>query len=187
MLTFDGQQEGERVLYEITPHRVVEGFLIGRIVLTATLFFGIILIIGSQTDSMHVSLFGAVFVLAALFLAFWWTKTRSKYSRAYITDRRFVRFEKVTPFALSKRALFWNEVLKAKAFEPNLLLKSYNVGTLIVEPQVQTEENIVIPHVEYAEDLANYIDKLLYLFKNDLTSIASVKPFVPKPRGHRDG
>lgn len=185
-MAFDGQQEDERVLYEIRPHAVVEQFALLRVILTAVIFLAIILVIGSQSSAQAVIyLVGIAVIVVFLTIGLWWNKLYFRDTHAYVTDRRIMRFERVSPFVVAKRALFWNEALKAKAYEPNFLLQSMKVGSLIIEPQVQTEENVVIKNVHYAGDLANYIDKILFTFKNTPGEIDMLRPFVPKPRGER--
>lgn len=187
MTLFDGQQEGERVLYEITTHPLVERFAVVRIIVTSLIITVLTLIIGSQTNIQAV-IYGIGLILALLVLSagLWWTKRVYADTRAFVTDRRIMRFERVSPFIVAKRALFWNEALKAKSFETNLLLKGLKIGTLIIEPQVQTEENVIIRNVHYVEDLANYIDKILFTFKNNPQAIGEIKAFVARPRGQRD-
>lgn len=186
-IAFDGQQEGERILFEIRQHPLVERFALVRVILAAVVFLAIILVIASQSNAQGLIYpAGALVVVALLAAGLWWNKMFFRDTRAFVTDRRIMRFERVSPFVVAKRALFWNEALKAKAYEPNFLLQSMKVGSLIIEPQVQTEENVVIKNVHYAGDLANYIDKILFTFKNSPGEIDSLHPFVPKPRGQRD-
>ena len=35
-------------------------------------------------------------------------------------------------------------------------------------------------------DLGNYIDKILFTYKQMPTGVANIRPFVPKPKGERD-
>lgn len=176
---FDGQQEGERVLFEIHPHKTVKHLAIAKTVLIAALFF----IIGAITGLFLAGLLMAVLVIAG---GIWWHTNVFADTRAYVTDRRIMRFERVSPFLVTKRGLFWNEVMKAKAYQPNLVLQKLNIGTLVIEPQVSTEANVIVEHIHYAEDLANYIDKILYTFKNTPGELATIRPFIPKPKGQRD-
>jgi len=54
----------------------------------------------------------------------------------------------------------------------------------MVEPTaLRTMEDVRITDVYYFEDLANYIDKILFTFKNTPAEVANLKPFVPKPKG----
>ena len=87
---------------------------------------------------------------------------------------------------MTKRALFWSETLKAKAYAPNMIFRMLKVGTIDVEPQLADHEDVRITDVYYFEDLANYIDKILFTFKNKPTDVAAIKPFVPKAKGQRD-
>lgn len=186
-IEFDGQQQGENILYEIRPHTFMETIAFAKSVITALFCLFIILVLGSQSDQQGTVYVGGILAVAILLAGgLWWNKLYFRDTKTYLTDRRVMRFERVSPLMVSKRALFWNEVLKAKAYEPNLLLQSRKIGTLIVEPQVPGGENIIVHHVHYADDMANYIDKILYTFKNAPADISSIRPFVPKPRGHRD-
>ena len=53
----------------------------------------------------------------------WWNNLIAREDRTYLTDRRIIRFEVVTPFFKTKRALFWNEAMKAKGYAQNLIAK----------------------------------------------------------------
>jgi len=188
MDTFDGQQEGERVLYIVTPHAIAKQLAIARIIFLAVFFFAVLWVIGTIVPSFAgmLTIIGLLLSLILLFVGIWWNITVYKKSKTYITDRRIIRFDVVSPFFMTKRALFWNEALKAKAYSPNFLFRSMNIGTIDVEPQVATGEDVRVTDVYYFDDLANYIDKILFTFKNSPADIAAMKPFVPKGKGQRD-
>lgn len=188
MNTFDGQQEGERILYTVTPHAVHKYLAIARLIFLAVFFFIVLWVIGGIVPAMTAILRVAGFVLALILLGagYWWNLSVFKKSRTYITDRRIIRFDVVSPFFVTKRALFWNEALKAKAYASNMFFRSLKIGNIEVEPQLAEHEDVRITDVYYFEDLANYIDKILFTFKNKPAEIAAVKPFVPKAKGQRD-
>lgn len=186
-LLFDGQQGDEQVLYEITPQALTMYVKIITIVLLAVFFYVFLLLISTVAPSFASILRVVGFVLSIVLIigGVWWNKTVYKKSRAYITDRRIMRIEVMTPFITTKRALFWNEALKAKGYSPNLLYRWLNIGTIEIDPIVSGQENVRITDVYYFEDLANYIDKILFTFKNKPTEVTTLKPFVPKPKGQR--
>ena len=103
-IAFDGQQDGERILFEIHPHAMVKQLAIAKIAAIALIFF----IIGIVT-----SLFIAGIAIGVLIFVsgLWWNKLYFRDTRAFITDRRIMRFERVFPFMVAKRALFWNEAV----------------------------------------------------------------------------
>jgi uncharacterized membrane protein YgcG len=188
MSAFDGQQEGERILYTVTPHAIHKYLAVARLVFLALFFFVVLWVIGGIVPAATTILRVAGFVLAVILLVvgYWWNLMVFKKSRTYITDRRIIRFDVVSPFFTTKRALFWNEALKAKAYTSNIFFRSFKIGTIDVEPQLAEHEDVRVTDVYYFEDLANYIDKILFTFKNKPADVSAIKPFVPKAKGQRD-
>jgi hypothetical protein len=188
-IKFYGQQEGEVVLYEIRPHwtRKATGLLLAGII--TLLGFGIthILTLTLAEDPTIFFARGLVVSLIIGGMIYGWFRFTANRARAFITDRRFVRLEVAFPVFINRRSLFWSEVLKVKGYAPNILLKSAKVGTLAVQPMMSESKNedVRVSHVYYFGDLANYMDKILYLQKNDPEGLKNIRPFVPKPAGER--
>lgn len=187
-IQFNGQQTDERVLYEITPHPFAKFLSLSKLFFLLALFDVMIVVISSVIPvAALLVLIGGISISLLIFLiGFWWINTVYTNSRTYITDRRIMRFEVATPFVTTKRALFWNEALKAKAYSPGFLQRLAGIGTVEVEPHLSTTESVRVSEVGFYDDLANYIDKILFTFKNKPAEISALHPFVPKPRGHRD-
>ena len=186
-IIFDGQQEGERVLYELRPHPIAKYFAIGKGILLAVVLLAVLLMISSvapQVSSL-LRLMGVIIAITLTAASLWWNNKVYGQSRTYITDRRIMRFDVVSPFYLTKRSLFWNEALKAKGYAPNLLSRMLGIGTVQVAPHMDQHEDVVVPSVAYFEDIANYIDKILFTYKQTPSALADFKPFIPKPRGQR--
>jgi len=187
-ILFDGQQTDERILYLIKPHALSKYLAILRLIFLALFFCFVLFLIASVVPAASgmLRLSGIILSIILLAVGAWWNNLVQSQDRTFITDRRIIRFDVVTPFFKTKRALFWNEALKAKAFAPNLLYRLLHVGTLVVEPQLSDHEDVRVTDVYYFEDLANYLDKILFTFKNKPEEINQIQPFVPKPRGERD-
>ncbi len=187
-IEFDGQQTGERTLYVVTPHQFAKYVALIRLVFLSLFFFLILQLIASVLTRAAEPLQTASVVLSGILLivGFWWNNTIYGKSKTYITDRRIIRFEVMTPFFTTKRALFWNEALKAKGYAPNIFWKMLKIGKVRVEPQIAQGEDVLVNDVFLYDDVANYIDKILFTFKNKPGEIALIKPFVLKPRGQRD-
>ncbi len=187
-IAFEGQQTDERILYMVTPHPLSKYIAIGKIVFLSIFFYLVLVMVGSVVPAASSALKTIGLLVSALLLIIgvWWNQMVYTRDRAYITDRRIIRFDVVSPFFKTKRELFWNEALKAKAYAPNLLYRMMKVGILEVDPIMGERENVVVKDVYYFEDLANYIDKILFTFKNKPAEIETIQPFVPLPRGHRN-
>ncbi len=188
-IQFDGQQTGERVLYVITPHPFAKYLAIATLALLAIFFFIVLRLISGVAPSLFGLFFriaSLIFPMVLLIVGIWWNQTVYSKSKTFITDRRIIRFEVTTPFFTTKRALFWNEALKAKGYASNIFWKMLGIGSVDVEPQLSEGDDVFVHDVFMYEDVANYIDKILYTFKNKPEEVVLIKPFVPKPKGQRD-
>ena len=187
-ISFEGQQTDERILAEIRSYALSKYIAIVKIILLSVFFYFVLRSIGNVVPQFAslLTIFGSLFSLALFVIGTWWNNLVYTRDRTYITDRRIIRFDQVSPFFRTKRELFWNEALKAKGYAPNLFFRMMKVGTLEVDPIIGERENVIVKDVYYFEDLANYIDKILYTFKNKPVEIAAIQPFVAKPRGQRD-
>lgn len=196
---FYGKQEGERILYVVRPHPLVTTFSLVKIfgvALTVSLTF---VLLGTVLGG-----YGGIFALLGILLLIIISMIGSKIvidwqSReiAYITDRRLVRFEPTTLFATNVRTLSWDEVVKVKTYPPNFIWKQLAIGNVVVHARTSirtaddtsirtvTSDDIEVRNVYFYRDLGNYIDKILYTYKQMPAEIAHIRPFVPKPKGER--
>ena len=184
---FPGKQDDERILYIITPHALPKWILVLKTAVIAVLI-GLVLY---YLASPSVGLFPEEYLLrawslvaiASLLYLFWRIKLHR--IRTYLTDRRIVRTDNAFPFLRRKRTLFWSEAARAKASSPNLFFRIARVGRIEVVAKHTSEESVEINHVYYFDDLANYIDKILHISHTNPADIASIKPFVARPKGKR--
>lgn len=188
-VSFDGQQDGERILYVLRPHwfMLLTG-LFKAVLVAALVFVGIEAIkLYAPNVSQWLNLLerGVGIVTGVLILSIYWHFALFLKTITFITDRRVVRFSVVFPLFVVKRALFWAHALKGKADFPNLLFRFVNIATLRVRPEAADEEDVSVPYVTYCEDLVNYIDKILYYSKNEQSSLKTLRPFIAKPKGQR--
>ncbi|OGV96462.1 hypothetical protein A2W24_00670 [Microgenomates group bacterium RBG_16_45_19] len=199
--TFIGQQDGEQILCLIKAHPLA---LISQSlkVLAASLLLFVVIVMLNIVLPEFSSIITPLFSLTSLVIfivGFWTVLSSPAKNLTYITDRRLVRFQATTPFTINSRTLSWQDVVKVKTFPPNFIWRWLNVGTIVahshstmvntVETKSQSvlsDDDIDIPHVHYYRDLGNYLDKILYLYHKTPKDLATLKPFVFKPRGHRD-
>ena len=196
---FYGKQTDENILYVVRPHPLATTFGLIKVYLVAVVISLILIILGTQIESLY-----GVFVILAviLFLLIVLIGTRivldwQKRSISYITDRRLVHFEPTTLFATNSRTLTWDEVVKVKTFPPNVIWKQMAIGNVVVHARTPIHpggqddsvgisvDDIELKDVYYYRDLGNYIDKILFTYKQKPAEIAGIMPFVLKPRGQR--
>lgn len=187
-IQFDGQQSDERILSVLLPHVISKWISIGIWFFLSVVFFVVIMLLQNAIgNSVQLLIPVAILISSSIMIAgYWWNTIVFSKSKTYLTDRRIIRFEQVSPFFSAKRALFWNEVLKAKAFAPSFLFRLLRIGKVVVESHESGGENVYIDNVFLFDDVANYIDKILYIYKNKPDDISTIKPFIPREKGHRD-
>jgi hypothetical protein len=193
---FVGQQDGERVLYEVEAHPLRHWVKIIKVAFLALL---IVVLFGVMSSvSSFLILMGIVAGLGFGLVGWWGTLVMEQKSKSFITDRRVVRFSATTPWTINQRSLSWDEVVKIKTKSPNALWRMLGAGSVVAHArstvvpansqngeQMVTSDDIEMDYVIYYQDLGNYLDKVLYLFKNDKAVLSQLRVFVPKPKGKR--
>jgi len=194
---FFGKQEGERILFVVRPHRLSLVFKLLKIYAIALAVFIVLIVLGTQLVSLGLFIIGGL--IASLAIAILGTKIVTDYQGrdvAYITDRRLMRFEPTTLVATNPRSLTWDEVVKVKTYPPNALWKQLAIGNVVVHARTPTRpdehtpgavsaDDIELKDVYYYKDLGNYIDKILFTYKQKPKEMEDIHVFIPKPRGER--
>lgn len=195
---FFGKQDGEKILYVIRPHPLSVTVGLIKLYIIALAVFLVLMLLGTQIKGFE-SWFivsGTVLAIAMIVIG---TKILTDYQRrdiAYITDRRLIRFEPTTLFATNPRSLSWDEVVKVKTYPPNFLWKQLAIGNVVVHARTPARpddfghgevlaDDVELRDVFYYRDLGNYIDKILFTYKQKPREMDEIRPFIPKPRGER--
>ncbi len=197
---FYGQQEGERILYEVRPHAWWRFVTLGKFGVAALAIVVFFWILGGSTPEWIGIVRITGFVLASIVLLVgWWVDFSERTQKVtYITDRRVVRFAAITPWVTNSRSIIWDEVVKVKTTSPHFVWRMFNIGSVTIHArstivplegqlseQVVTNDDIMIEGISYFKDLGNYLDKVLYLYKKDPAGLQSLRVFIPKPTGKR--
>lgn len=185
---FSGQQTGERVLYFTRQHKLAKHLGILKVCV-----FALLLLLLFFSLSYFSPLFKNGFILlsvlsaiATFIVGIWWVHTTYQNTLFYITDRRIVRFLAVSPFNTPIRTLFWDEVVKCKTFHTRPILeKLFHFGSIEIHARSQDKDNVDLHFLAYSDDLANYIDKILFLYKNQPSELLALREFIAKPKGQR--
>ena len=194
---FFGKQEGERILFVVRPHPLSLTFKLLKIYAIAFAVFVALAVLGTQLISLIHFLVGGI--ILAVIIAIVGTKIVTDYQKrdiAYITDRRLMRFEPTTLVATNPRSLTWDEVVKVKTYPSNAIWKQLAIGNVVVHARTPARPNESIPgevdaddielkDVYFYKDLGNYIDKILFTYKQKPKEMETIHSFVAKPRGER--
>ncbi len=195
---FFGKQEGERILYVVRPHPLSTTVGLIKLYAVAVAALIVLTLLGTQISGFE-SWFITSGPILALTMIIAGTKILTDYQKrdiAYITDRRLIRFIPTTLFATNPRSLSWDEVVKVKTYPPNFLWKQLAIGNVVVHARTPARpddfghgevvaDDIELNDVYYYRDLGNYIDKILFTYKQKPKEMDELRPFIAKPRGER--
>lgn len=197
--SFYGQQEDEKILYAIRPHPLSATTKTIKVIVVSFVVFLILYLLGQYAHGGSRLMKFLSFVVggAIIFIGSKLIHSSQKRGISYITDRRVVRFDPTTFFATNIRSLSWDEVVKVKTYSPNILYKQLMVGNVVIHARTTvktvgedidntvTADDIELKDVYLYRDLGNYVDKILFTYKQKPKEMDSVRAFIPKPRGQR--
>lgn len=207
---FYGRQTGERILYVARPYPLAILTLLIKFLAAAGMVMILTLAAGRQIFlekyAFDIAMGGGVAAAAITGAGLWITDTARRKNVAYVTDRRIVKFEAINPFATAIRSLSWEEAVKVKTPPTNFIWKQLMVGTVVVHAKttvasidltknaersltenIVTDDDVEVKQVYFYRDLANYIEKILFLYKKHPKEVTELKPFVPRKKGERYG
>ena len=196
---FYGKQENEKILYVVKPHQIAILVSLVKIYLIAIVVCVALIVLGTLIEGTS-GIFAASGIILFLIIILIGTKVTLDWQArniSYITDRRIVHFEPTTLFATNSRTLAWDEAVKVKTFPPNLIWKQMAIGNVVVHartpihPSGQDDseglsvDDIELKNVYFYRDLGNYIDKILFTYKQMPAEIVNMRPFILRPKGER--
>lgn len=201
-LRFPGQASDERVLYVTREHplflilRLSFVFLVGLSIILASSILNrtISLIFTSQLLSEIILM---MFFLFSLFMIIgaWWVFTLWKKSVAIVTNKRLIKFIYTTPFNRYNMSLPL-EMIVDTSFHNRGLLSSYlKIGSITArssasssgvatdDPSRINKKYFYIENIKYAEDLQQYLNKLINTLHKQPQKLANFRPFLPYLKG----
>ncbi|MCL5676066.1 MAG: hypothetical protein M1120_02970 [Patescibacteria group bacterium] len=187
--SFPGQQTDERVLYHTRPHRGVKYLSFLKVLVLGFFVFFAFGIVSFNLPFLggQMAALGSILSACLILFGMWWINSTHEKTDIFVTDRRIVKFAPVTPFHITMRTLFWDEAVKTKTYYKNPVMERIlGVGSLEIHARSQDKDNVDLNHLPFHQDLANYIDKILFTFKNKPDDLKNFKEFVAKPKGQRE-
>lgn len=198
---FYGKQTDEKILCVVRPHPISAIASLAKTYFVAVVVLVVLIVLGTQVPSLT-TLFSTIGVVIFLVMIIVGTKIVLDWESreiAYITDRRLVRFEPTTLFATNSRTLAWDEIVKVKTYPSNFILKEMAIGNIILHSRSSMRDysledkkiydvsvdDIELKDIYFYRDLGNYIDKILFTYKQKPAEVDNIMPFVAKPRGER--
>jgi hypothetical protein len=199
---FPGQNTDETILFVVRENEVMLRFrqamifIVGlAIIFTGWLVgwftkqsFGLVLPVG----------FGLVTTVAAIAtvgIGWWWVTTLWQKSICIVTNKRLTKFVYTTPVNRHSLSLPLEMIVDTGAYTKGFIQALFKLGTFTARSSasssgVATDDEdrvnkkyFYIENVAIAEDLQQYVGKLLSLFRSRQGDLVGFRPFIPHGRG----
>jgi hypothetical protein len=130
---------------------------------------------------MVIIMLGGVFMFGGM----WWMWAVYKKTMFIITTRRLTKFIHTTPWTRYQMSLGLDKVVDSAAYTKGYLQSMFGHGTFVARSSAGNIKNFKIENILFAEDLHNWMNKLLFVFNKEQEKLDGFKPFVAKVMGQR--
>ncbi len=202
--SFPGQGSDEVILYVTREDTVVH-----HLRLSAVLAVSIIIVLTGWwlggSLNMFLGLGGAfIFELISVGIGvvfagvgWWWVGALWQKSLCLITSKRLHKFIYSTPWNRHSLSLPLEMIVDTGAYSKGFLQALLHLGTFTArssasssgaatdDPARVNKKYFYIDNVAFAEDLQNYVQKVLFLYRQDWSKLATFRPFIPAAFGSR--
>jgi hypothetical protein len=190
-LKFPGQASDERILY-ITREAEVQLYIRMMVLFLTGLVLGVTALILPkylapvgpgvvELATLFILIIGVLFVV----VGGWWVYRLWIKSVFILTNRRLIKFIYTTPWNRYNLSLTLDKVVDTGAYTKGYLQALFRTGTFTARSSAgnRKDKYFYVENVYVVEDLANYVNKLLYAFQHHQTRLDSFRPFIPHLKG----
>lgn len=191
-LIFPGKAEDEKILYVTreAPMMLMVRLTTFMVVTALGVLVGALLIgnMGKTLGFAYGGMIALILVIGiiVMFGGMWWISQVFNKSVFIITTRRLTKFIHTTPWTRYQMSLGLDKVVDSGSYSKGYLQALFGLGTFVARSSAGNIKNFKIENVHYAEDLHNWMNKLMFVFNKDVAELDQFKPFVAKPMGKRD-
>lgn len=190
-LVFPGKAEDEKILYVTRESPVM---------LAARLFFFILVVgvgvgvgailVGETGKALGFGYSGLIVVIllmgiVVMCFGFWWIYQVYFKTMFIITTRRLTKFIHTTPWNRYQMSLTLDKVVDSGAYSKGYLQAMFGLGTFVARSSAGNIKNFKIENISFAEDLHNWMNKLMFVFTQDKDKLDNFRPFSAKKIGER--
>jgi len=126
-------------------------------------------------------LLGAIILFGGL----WWVYQVYRKTVFIITTRRLTKFIHTTPWTRYQMSLGLDKVVDSGAYSKGYLQAMFGLGTFVARSSAGNIKNFKIVNIHMAEDLHNWMNKLMFVFNKETEKLDEFRPFAAKKMGER--
>lgn len=191
-IVFPGKAEDEKILYVTreAPMMLMVRLTVFMLIVATTVLVGSLMIgnMGRMLEFEVGGLIAIVLLLGAvvMMVGLWWIAQVFNKTLFIITTRRLSKFIHTTPWTRYQMSLGLDKVVDSGAYSKGYIQALFGLGTFVARSSAGNIKNFKIENIHFAEDLHNWMNKLMFTFNKSTAELDQFKPFVAKPMGKRD-
>ena len=189
-IEFPGQHSDEIILFATREGKIMLtlrqiAVVFGAVILSLMSYF-----IANEVIAPFSKSFAASFAVVAIavsvafgLIAVWWVSILWRKSIFIITTRRLTKFIHTTPWNRYQLSLTLDKIVDTGAYQKGFLQSLFKLGYFVARSSAGNIKNFKILNISFAEDLHNYVNKLLFTFNKDKEALDKFRPFIPHLKG----
>ena len=188
---FPGQAEAEKILYITRESPVMLAVRLTAFFLISAVAIVVGAILLAKTGEMlefatgwmvvALMLIGLVVMMGGL----WWGWQVYRKTLFIITTRRLTKFIHTTPWTRYQMSLTLDKVVDSGAYSKGYVQAIFKLGTFVARSSAGNIKNFKIVNIVMAEDLHNWMNKLIFVFNKEKDKLDTFRPFAVKKVGER--
>lgn len=190
-MVFPGKAEDEKILYVTRESPMMLGLRLTGF----SLVVAIAMVVGTVMISYTAETIGfdpfliivLILLLGAIvmFGGMWWIWQIFQKTMFIITTRRLTKFIHTTPWTRYQMSLGLDKVVDSAAYSKGYFQSLFGLGTFVARSSAGNIKNFKIENIHYAEDLHNWMNKLMFVFAKETEKLDDFRPFTAKKMGER--
>lgn len=190
-MIFPGKAEDEKILY-VTREAPL---MVGIRITIFSLIVAVVMVIGTILTSVTGKTMGfdtSLIVIMILFLGavvmfggMWWIWQVFQKTMFIITTRRLTKFIHTTPWTRYQMSLGLDKVVDSASYTKGYGQSIFGLGTFVARSSAGNIKNFKIENIHFAEDLHNWMNKLMFVFARETEKLDNFRPFSAKKMGER--
>ncbi len=189
-IEFPGQHSDEIILFATREGKIMLtlrqiAVVLGAVILTLMSYFIAHEVIAPFSKSFAASFAAVAMGVSVAFglIAVWWVSILWRKSIFIITTRRLTKFIHTTPWNRYQLSLSLDKIVDTGAYQKGFLQSLFKLGYFVARSSAGNIKNFKILNISFAEDLHNYVNKLLFTFNKDKDALVKFRPFIPHLKG----
>lgn len=190
-MIFPGKAEDEKILYVTreAPMMLMMRLIAFSLVDAIAVFVGSLMIanMGKTLGFTYGGIIVMILVIGALVmgLGMWWIYKVFIKTMFIITSRRLTKFIHTTPWTRYQMSLGLDKVVDSAAYSKGYFQSIFGLGTFVARSSAGNIKNFKIENIHFAEDLHNWMNKLMFVFNKEQDKLDTFRPFTAKKMGER--